>query len=357
MTEQPRDEAPTTPETPPQPESKPRPALGASVAAILGLLFVLAAIGIGLASGRIARPSPTPVRVSVTFTPAPTPSPTPYNEAAVFRGQPLSGGCATSGGVWLVTNGGGLLRYDGTQWAQVDSTLRSLTRVACGTDAVYGIGFLGAVLVADEQSRQIRSTDVTVEDLWGVAALPNGALMVGTAGSVFVLDSGDIQPYAKGIDENLFGVVAFSLQSAWAVGDRGITYRLDQRGWNPVGSGQTNTLRAVAATTPVNAIAVGDAGTIVTYASGWQVAKSGVDVTLRDVIVDPGVWIVGDRGTVLTTSGVPATPFKRVDIGTTCDLIAVFGRAGDVWVVGRGELGGGVWRLRNGAVAEHFGGC
>ena len=352
MTDQPPGQSPPDDKTP-----SPRPVLRASVAATLGILFVLAAVGIGLATGRVARPSPTPARVSVTFTPAPTPSPTPYDEAAVFRGQPLSGGCATTGGVWIVTNGGGLLRYDGTQWAQVDATLRSLTRVSCGTNAAYGIGFLGAVLVADEQTRQIRSTDVTTEDLFGVAALPNGALMVGTAGSVFILDSGDIQPFAKGIDENLFGVVAFSLQSAWAVGDGGITYRLDQRGWNPVGSGQTNTLRAVAATTPATALAVGDKGTIVTYASGWQVANSGVDVTLRDVIVDPGVWIVGDKGTVLTTSGVPATPFKRVDIGTTCDLISVFSRGGDVWVVGRGAIGGGVWRLRNGAVAQHFGGC
>ncbi len=353
MTDQPPTESPQTPPAAPA----ARPALRASVAAGLGVLFILAAVGIGLASGRIARPLPSPVRVSITFTPAPTPSPTPYDEAAVFRGQPISGGCGTTAGVWLVTNGGGLLRYDGAQWARVDSTLRSLTRVACGADAAYGIGFLGAVLVADEQTRQIRSTDVTIEDLWGVAALPNGALMVGTRGSVFILDSGDIQPFAKGIDEDLFGVAAFSLQSAWAVGDRGITYRLDQRGWNPIGSGQTNTLRAVAATTPANAVAVGDAGTIVTYASGWQVAKSGVDVTLRDVIVDPGVWIVGDQGTLLTTSGVPAAPFKRVDIGTTCDLISVFARAGDIWVVGRGGTGGGVWRLRNGAVAQHFGGC
>ncbi len=327
-----------------------------SVAAVLGVLFVLAAIGIGLAIGRVTRPVPTPVRVSVTSTPAPTPSPTPYDEAALFR-QPVSGGCATSGGVWVITDGGGLLRYDGTQWALIDSTLRSLTKVACSQTTAFAVGFLGAVLVADEQSRQIRSTDVTTQDLFGVAALANGALMVGTMGSVFILDSGDIQPFASGIDEDLFGVVAFTQQSAWAVGDAGIAYRLDQRGWNPVGSGQLRSLRAVAGLTPANVIAVGDAGTIVTYASGWQIARSGVDVTLHDVIVDPGVWIVGDAGTLLTTSGVPSAPFKRVDIGTSCDLVSVFSRSGDVWVVGRGGTGGGVWRLRNGVVAQHFGGC
>ena len=326
------------------------------VAAILGALLVLAAIGVGLGGARLFRPSPTPVHVSVTFTPTPTPRSTPYDEAALFH-QPLSGGCATTGGVWVVTNGGGLLRYDGAEWAQVDSTLRSLTAVACGPDAAYGVGLVGAVLVGDEQSRQIRSTDITTEDLFGVAALPSGAMIVGSRGAVFLLDSGNIQPFAAGIDEDLFDVVAFGLQSAWAVGDRGITYRLDGRGWNPVGSGQTNTLRAVAATTPANVIAVGDAGTIVTYASGWQVARSGVDVTLRDVIVTAGVWIVGDAGTLLTTSGVPAAPFRRVDLRTTCDLVSAFARGGDVWVVGRGPVGGAVWRLRDGAVVQHFGGC
>jgi hypothetical protein len=331
---------------------------GAAVA--LAVLAVLAAIGIGLATGSVARPSPTPNRVTLTFTPAPTPSPTPYDEAALLR-QPLSGGCATAGGIWVITNGGGLLRFDGTSWAQVDGTLRSLVRAACGTNAAYGVGLVGAFLVGDEQTRQIRAIDITTEDLIGVAALPEGAFMVGSRGAVFVLDHGDIQPYAHGIDEDLFGVVAFSLQSAWAVGDHGITYRLDQRGWNPIGSGQTKALRAVAATTPSNAVAVGDGGTIVTYANGWLAAKSGVDVTLRDVIVTPGLWIVGDKGTLLTTTRLPppAVPFRKVDIGTACDLVSVFARSSEVWVIGHDALGGGgVWRLRDdGTVAQHFGGC
>jgi hypothetical protein len=183
--------------------------------------------------------------------------------------------------------------------------------------------------------------------------------MVGSRGAVFVLDNGDIQPFAQGIDEDLFGVVAFSLQSAWAVGDHGITYRLDQRGWSAIGSGQAKALRAVAATTAANVVAVGDGGTIVSYVNGWLPAASGVDVTLRDVIVTPGVWIVGDKGTLLTTAPVPAAPFRKVDIGTACDLVSVFARNSEVWVVGRDAVGGGgVWRLRgDGTVAQHFGGC
>ena len=331
----------------------------ASVAAIIAVLLVLGAVGLGLASGRLFAPAPTPVRVNVTFSAAPSPSPTPYDEAAVFRAQPLSGGCATTGGVWIITNGGGLLRYDGAQWAQVDGTLRSLVRAACRGGLAYGVGLVGAVLIADEQAKQIRAVDLANEDFFGISTLPEGALVVGTRGTVIFLDTnGDAHP-ATPVDEDLFGVVAFSLESGWVVGDHGITYRLDQRGLVATGSGQGNALRAVAGTTPANVVAVGDAGTIVTFANGaWLSATSGVDVTLRDVIVAPGVWVAGDGGTLLTTSGVPSPPFRRVDIGTTCNLVALFASGGDIWVVGRSISGGGVWRLRaDGTVAQHFGGC
>ena len=329
----------------------------ASVAAIIAVLAVLAAVGIGLASVRLFAPTPTPIRVNVTFTPAPTPSPTPYDEAGLFRAQPLSGGCATSGGIWIVTNGGGLLRYDGAQWAQVDNTLRSLTRAACSAGTAYAVGFVGVLLIVDEQTRQIRSTDISLEDLFGIAPLPAGALVVGSRGAVYVIDNGDIQPYAQGLDEDLFDVVAFDLRSAWAVGAHGITYRLDQRGWVPIGSGQGNALRAIGGLTPAGVIAVGDKGTIVTYDGGWKPLASGVDVTLRDITVDAGLWIAGDGGTLLTT-GTAVGTFRKVDLKTTCDLVAVFAKDGDVWVVGRAPVGGGgVWRLRNGAVNLHFGGC
>jgi hypothetical protein len=332
----------------------------ASVAAIIAVLAVLAAVGIGLASGRLFAPSPTPVRVNVTFTPVPSPSPTPYDEAALFRGQPLSGGCATASGVWVVTNGGGLLRFGPTGWVQVDGTLRSLVRAACTSDKAYGVGLRGAVLFGDEVAQQIHSTDITqLEDLFGISILPDGVVIVGSRGSVFLLDPSGANQGPSVTDEDLFGVVAFSLQSVWVVGDHGITYRLDTRGWTAIGSGQRNALRAIAGTTVTNVVAVGDAGTIVTYANGaWLNAKSGVDVALRDVIVAPGLWVAGDGGTLLTTSGVPATPFRRVDIGTTCDLVALFPAGGDIWVVGRNIAGGGVWRLRaDGTVSGHFGGC
>lgn len=330
----------------------------ASIAAVLAVLAVLAAIGAGLAVARITHPAPTPIHVTVTPTPTVTPVPTPVDQAALFK-QPLSAGCATAQSVWIVTNGGALLRYDGATWSTPDTTLRSLTNVTCTATRVFAVGLVGSLVLIDEAARQIQSTAITIDDLFGVAPVGDGALMVGSAGAVFILSGGDIQPYAAGITEDLRDVVAFSERSAWAVGASGITYRLDQRGWSPVGSGQAQTLRAIAAATASIAIAVGDAGTVVSYDGWWRSSTSGVDVRLRDVIVDPALWIAGDAGTLLTRDASVGS-FRRVDIGTSCDLVSVFsfGPARDVWVVGRDTTGGGVWRLRaDGTVAQHWGGC
>jgi hypothetical protein len=334
----------------------PAQGLRATVAVGIAALVVVLAVGGGLLVARVVpHPSPPPTRVSITFAPTATPTPTPVDEATLFK-QPVSSGCATPSSVVLVTDGGGLLRYDGTEWSSIDTTLRSLTRVRCSPTAAYAVGRVGSIVVVDEARKQILSTAFGIDDLFGVSAMADGTLMVGARGTVDILTGNDIQPYAAGIDEDLHDVVAFGLDSAWAVGQAGITYRLDQRGWNPVGSGQTNTLNAIAATLPANPLAVGDGGTIVRYDGGWQTVKSPVTATLFDVIVQPAVWIAGAKGTLLTGA---INDLHAVDLHTTCDLVAVFAQGADIWVVGSSGLaGGGAWRLKSdGTVSRHWGGC
>jgi hypothetical protein len=327
-------------------------------AAVLAVLAVLAAVAIGLAAGRAARPAPSSVPPAVTATPSPAASATPVDAATLLR-QPLSAGCATADAVWVVTNGGGLLRYDGSAWAQVDDTLRSLTHVACSTDRVYAVGLVGSFVRVDEQAHQINSDAITIDDLFGVSIVGDGALIVGSQGAVHIVANGNIQPYAQGISEDLRAVVAFTLRSAWTVGADGTTYRLDDRGWSLVRTPTTSTLRAIAARTAADPVAVGDAGTIVSYSPpdrSWKSVPSGVDVALRDVIVVPELWVAGDAGTLLT--GTLAS-LQRVDLHTSCDLVSVFaaGLSGDIFVVGESAGAGGVWLLRRGAVAQHWGGC
>lgn len=347
-----------------QPTDAPRApstALPLSYAGIIAVLLVVAAIGGGLAVGTVARPRATSRVPTPAATVAPTATPLPTTDPAVFR-QTLSSGCATEQGLWVVTNGGGLIRYDGKDWAQVDGTLRTLTRASCDAGTVYAVGPVGAVLIVDDRARSINSFDVTVADLRGVAAMPQGAMVVGTAGTVMVLSGGTWQPYASGLEEDLSAVVAFDLQSAWVVGSQGISYRLETAGWRPLPTGVAVTLRAVSSTGPQNALAAGDAGTLVVFDGAWQKIETGVTADLRSIARLGSVgWIVGDAGTVLrldAAGGDQRLPLaQKFDLATTCDLRDVFATAQDVWVIGSSGGRSGVWRIRGDKVAEKWGEC
>jgi hypothetical protein len=264
-----------------------------------------------------------------------------------------------------VSDGGGLIRYNGKDWIQVDSTLRTLTQTSCDAGTLYAVGPVGAVLILDDRARQIQSFDVTLEDVQGVAAMPEGAMVVGTHGTVLLLSGGTWQPYASGLEEDLNAIVVFELQSAWVVGSQGASYRLEAAGWRPVPTGVTVALRAVAGTGPQQAWAVGDGGTFLTFDGTWKPVETGVTTNLRAIArVGGALWIVGDAGTVLILDAAggdhtqPRTvPPTQFDLRTTCDLRSVFVVGPDVWIIGgRGGVSG-VWRLRDQKVAERWGEC
>jgi hypothetical protein len=341
------------------------PPLPLAYVGVLVALLIVAAIASGLAIGTIARSSPTPRPTPQPTIAVPTPTPVPTTDPQVFR-QSLTGACATQQGIWVVTNGGGLLRYDGEHWTQIDGTLRTLTAASCDAGTLYAVGPVGAMLIIDDRLRRITSFDVTLADLFGVAAMPEGAMAVGTAGTVMFLTGGSWQEYARGLEEDLYGIVAFGSQSAWVVGAQGASYRLEAAGWRPVPTGVTVTLRAVSGSGPQSALAAGDGGTLLAFDGTWKPVESGVTSNLRAIARVGGTWwIVGDEGVVLTVEGlvvssaIPAKPtvVTRVDIGTTCALRSVFVNGSDVWIVGSTGSRGGVWRLRDGKVGEKWGDC
>ena len=358
---------PQAPDGPRAPEGpRASTALPLSYAGIIAVLLVVAAIGGGLAVGTIARPSPTPRPTPAPTIPTPTPQPT--TDPAVFR-QTLSSGCATEQGLWVVSNGGGLVRYNGKDWIQVDGTLRTLTQTSCDAGTLYAVGPVGAVLILDDRARQIQSFDVTLEDLRGVAAMPDGAMAVGTQGAVMLLNGGTWQPFALGLEEDLNAVVVFGLQSGWMVGSQGISYRLEVAGWRPVKTGVDVTLRGVTGPSAQTVVAVGDGGTILALSGlTWSKIDSGVETPLRSIVmVGPTAWIVGDDGVVLSVDGalavpgsqIPAKPtvVNRINIGTTCSLTSVFVVDQDVWIIGSHGGESGIWRLRDNKVAERWGEC
>src|SRR2546430_14741380 len=70
--------------------------------------MVVIAVSAGAAVGLVTRPAP-PAEPSAT--PAPTRTPEPDTGPLVFK-QPLTAGCATDDAVWVVSDGGGIGRFD-----------------------------------------------------------------------------------------------------------------------------------------------------------------------------------------------------------------------------------------------------
>lgn len=315
--------------------------------------MVVIAIGAGAAFGVVARPTPS---VEPSATPVPTVTPVPDTGPLVFK-QPLTAGCATEDAVWVVSDGGGIGRFDrfSQRWELIDSTLRSLAAAACGPDTVVAVGAFGRVVVIDDLMKTIRADDIGLFNAYAVSLLPDGALVVGSDGSVQRQTAGGWDQYAGGIAEDLYGVVGFAGSSAWTVGAAGVTYRLESVGWKQYETGTTSSLRTIAAASPTEAIAAGDDGVLLRFDGRWHPLESGVKQELRaSARVGPITYVVGDSGTALAVEG--NTVRTIANITTTCALRGVFVRGNEVWFVGSEGTLAGVWR-KSGDKIDRWGTC
>jgi len=324
----------------------------ATLAALAGaavLIIVAALAGLGAAT-LVARPAPAATAITTAATPAPTAAQTDED----LWLQPLSAGCATTDAVWVVSEGGGIGRFDGQRWTLVDRTLRSLSSAACQRSTMLAVGGAGRVVIADDAARTVRVDTTGLEDLNAIALLPDGAIAVGQRGTVLRQVAAGWGPYASGLEEDLFGVTAFSASSAWAVGVAGATYRLEEAGWRPVPSGVIATLRAVAGGSVGEVVAAGDAGTVLRFDGGWKRLDVGFAGTLRAAARVAGrTWIAGDGGAVYVLTAAGA---ERRAIGTSCTIRGIFARGDEVWLVGSDGPFSGVWRLTDDRV-DRWGQC
>jgi hypothetical protein len=315
--------------------------------------MVVIAIGAGAAVGVVTRPAPS---VEPTATPLPTVTPEPDTGPMVFK-QPLTAGCATDDAVWVVSDGGGIGRFDRLlqRWELIDTTLRSLVAAACGPDTVLAVGSFGRVVSIDDLAKTINADDIGPFDAYGVSLLPDGALVVGSEGSVQRQTASGWDPYAAGIDEDLYGVVAFAGSSAWTVGAGGVTYRLESVGWKQFETGTTASLRTIAAASPTEAITAGDDGVLLRFDGRWRPLESGVHHELRASARAGAVtYVVGDGGTALVVEGNTVRPVASLT--TTCALRGVFVHGNEVWFVGSEGTLAGVWR-QTGDRIDRWGTC
>jgi hypothetical protein len=314
--------------------------------------MVVIAVGAGAAVGVVTRPAPA--------TPSPTPvataTPEPDTGPLVFK-QPLTAGCATDDAVWVVSDGGGIGRFDLRleRWELIDVTLRSLVAAACGPDTVLAVGPFGRVVSIDDLGKTIAADDIGLFNAYGISLVPDGALVVGSEGSVQRQTAAGWDQYAKGIDEDLYGVVGFAGNSAWTVGAGGVTYRLESVGWKQYPTETTSSLRTIAAASPTEAVAAGDDGVILRFDGRWHALESGVKHELRaSARAGARTYVVGDGGTALVVEGNEVRP--AANLNTTCALRGVFVRGNEVWFVGSEGTLAGAWRQRGDRI-DRWGTC
>ena len=329
-------------------------ALRTSTALAAVAIMLVVAIGAGAGMGLVTRPTPTAAPPSPT--PVPTATPEPDTAPLVFK-QPLAAGCATDDAIWVVSDGGGIGRFDRQRerWELIDGTLRSLVAAACGPDTVLAVGPFGRVLTIDDLAKTISTDDIGFFDAYSIALLPDGALVVGSEGNVQRQTSAGWEQFARGLDEDLFGVAGFSSASAWAVGAAGVAYRLETAGWRPFDTGTSTPLRTVAGASPTDAVAAGDGGVILRFDGRWRSLESGVQRELRaSARVGTSTYVVGDGGTALVVEGNVVRPVAGVS--TTCALRSVFVHGNEVWFVGSEGTLAGVWRQRGDRI-DRWGTC
>jgi hypothetical protein len=339
--------------TPPPPPDR---SLSYAIAGSLVLLVLAVSAGVG--ASRALRPVP----------PSPSPTPTPFVRVSpteppdtgplVFT-QPLSAGCAAGDAVYVVSDGGGIGRFEFDRWQLIDPIARSLVAATCQGDILTAVGGGGRVITIDDQAQTISSDSIGFNDFLGVAPLADGILVVGRSGVVQRQSGGGWGVYAAGIDEDLYAVAAFGPTSAWAVGAGGVSYRLEPAGWRPVATSATATLRAIAARAVDDAVVVGDDATILLWNGAWTRADAPIHVGFRAALrVGDGTYIAGDQGTLLRLSGGPAAPaLARIDLGTTCTLRGLFSRGTEVWVVGSDGGRAAVWRVGAAGSITGWGAC
>lgn len=325
-----------------------RPDRSLAYAIAVSLVLIILAGLAGLGASRLAGPAPTPAPSVVRSAPAsPSPTDSPDTGPLVFT-QPLSAGCVAGGAVYVVSDGGGIGRFAFDRWQLIDATARSLVAAACRGDLLEAVGGAGRVVTIDDRAMTVRSDGVQLEDLLGVAPLGEGVIAVGRRGTAIRQVATGWSAYAQGIDEDLSGIVAFGEASAWAVGAGGASYRLEPAGWRPVPTGVTSDLRAVAAQAVDDVIASGDDGVVLDWAGRWTPIADGVPhVSYRAALRSGDVtYVAGDSGTLLRLAGARGSRVATIiPLGGTCTLRALFGRSGEVWVVGSDGGRAAVWRV------------
>lgn len=319
-------------------------------------LFVIA-IGVGFLLSRIAptraRPAATPTPIAQTPTPAPT---VPTDDGRVWL-QPVVAGCAGDGAdVYLVSQGGGIARFDGQTWYLVDDTLRSMRAVACLPGLAIAVGD-GSRLVRIDPSTQTVAPELPLgdENLFAIDAIDQRTIVVAGSALTIRVFSGNRwdQIGGGGEDRSWRATLLRSTKEIWFAGDGGLLFVFDGKNFVDRSIEKGPTLTALSWVG--NDVLVGaDDGTLYTVSAskGARVAGHAKGAVRSLVSFGTGAYVLADdletfgNGTATTPS-----PETLNASGLSCTLAGLFTNVrGDLWLIARqGARVGvarydGIWR-------------
>ncbi|MFL5322585.1 MAG: WD40/YVTN/BNR-like repeat-containing protein [Myxococcaceae bacterium] len=230
--------------------------------------------------------------------------------------------------MWVVGQGGRVLKWDGAQWlpddAGVSSNLNAVWAIA--PDDVWAVGAQGSALHFDGTS-WTASTALTNVDLGDVSAsASNNVIAVGST-FAFHYDGCSWSPMAATPipTTSLNGVYVADATHAWVVGANGKIFRWDGSAWTSEQGCSTSTLRAVHGTGPTDVWAVGNATVCHYDGANWSPLGTLSSATWFDVYARNGeAFVSGTNASYAVTTRYSGTSFAGY-VGPTSSLAAVTG--------------------------------
>jgi len=255
----------------------------------------------------------------------------------------------SSANVFLVGDGGGILRYDGTFLSSMASGTTSPLYGLWGSSPsnVIAVGFGIALRYDGERWRKISPVNYHfLYSVWGSSA--SEVFAAGSGGAILRYDGDFWSEMPSGTTQGLYAIWGDSNASVFAAGAAGTILHYDGNRWSPMSSGTTAPLMGLWGTSATDVFAVGSHGTILHYdGQSWSKMSSGTFSSLYAVAGRSAsdVFAVGSSGTVLHYDG---QTWEAMDSSISEAIDAVWAEpsggvlaAGDHQVL---QLAGTTWR-------------
>jgi hypothetical protein len=262
------------------------------------------------------------------------------NTKQMVSDENFLGIASINGKSWAVGEGGTILYYNDTIWAeQTSSTNDDLNGVAF-VDANNGwaVGEGGTILYYNG-TEWAEQTSNTSDDLFGVAFVDaTNGWAVGAGGTVLFFNGTEWAEQSNPSTKDLSGVSFLDVNNGWAIGKTGTIVFYNGTEWVEQTSTTTKDLYAISFLDANNGWATGKDGTIV-YFNGtvWATQESGTSLDLNFVtaISSTEVWAGGEDGRMAQFDGAEWLEVT----GGTIELLTACSTFGDDFGFAVGENG------------------